>query len=126
MIQVVYDKIVNFCGVTKIPCVIVGSKCDLSISYVSFSFLKHTQKGVFVFFLSILYLLCGVCVFFFKLSYLSRQVDSTDGEKLAKVNDCAWIETSAKNGTNISMFIPFFFLSFWVTTFPTKKNWGWS
>jgi Ras family protein len=31
MIQVVYDKIVDFCGVTKIPCVIVGSKCDLSI-----------------------------------------------------------------------------------------------
>ena len=48
-------------------------------------------------------------MFFFKLSYLSRQVDSTDGEKLAKVNDCAWIETSAKNGTNISTFIPFFF-----------------
>jgi len=64
MIQVVYDKIVSFCGVTKIPCVIVGSKCDLS--------------------------------------NISRQVDSTDGEKLAKVNDCAWIETSAKNGTNIS------------------------
>jgi len=29
MIQVVYDKIVNFCGVTQIPCVIVGSKADL-------------------------------------------------------------------------------------------------
>jgi len=63
MIQVVYDKIVDFCGVTKIPCVIVGSKSDLSIA---------------------------------------RQVDSTDGEKLAKENDCAWIETSAKTGTNIS------------------------
>jgi hypothetical protein len=34
MMQVVYDKIVNFCGVPKIPCVIVGSKSDLSISYV--------------------------------------------------------------------------------------------
>ena len=34
--------------------------------------------------------------------YLRRQVDSTDGERLAKENDCAWIETSAKNGTNIS------------------------
>ena len=34
--------------------------------------------------------------------HLRRQVDSTDGEKLAKENDCAWIETSAKNGTNIS------------------------
>jgi Ras family protein len=45
-----------------------------------------------------------VCVFilFNSFSYLSRQVDSIDGEKLAKENDCAWIETSAKNGTNIS------------------------
>ncbi|KAG6850381.1 hypothetical protein H0H93_013936 [Arthromyces matolae] len=29
MIQIVYDKIVDFCGVTDIPCVIAGSKCDL-------------------------------------------------------------------------------------------------
>ena len=32
MIQIVYDKIVDFCGVSKIPCVIVGSKSDLSMS----------------------------------------------------------------------------------------------
>jgi len=63
MIQVVHDKIVDFCGLGRIACVIVGSKSDLS---------------------------------------MSRQVDSTDGERLAKENDCAWIETSAKNGTNIS------------------------
>jgi len=30
MIQIVYDKIVNFCGMKEIPCVIVGSKIDLS------------------------------------------------------------------------------------------------
>jgi hypothetical protein len=30
-----------------------------------------------------------------------RQVDAKDGEKLAKVNDCAWIETSAKNNVNV-------------------------
>jgi len=29
MIQILYDKIIDFCGVTEIPCVIVGSKCDL-------------------------------------------------------------------------------------------------
>ncbi|EJF62797.1 hypothetical protein DICSQDRAFT_135064 [Dichomitus squalens LYAD-421 SS1] len=29
MIQVVYDKIINFCGKNSIPCVIVGSKIDL-------------------------------------------------------------------------------------------------
>ncbi|KAF9040096.1 P-loop containing nucleoside triphosphate hydrolase protein [Panaeolus papilionaceus] len=63
MIQIVHDKIVDFCGVTKIPCVVVGAKCDLSIS---------------------------------------RQVDSRDGMELAKANDCAWIETSAKNDINVS------------------------
>jgi len=30
MIEILYDKIIDFCGVTEIPCVIVGSKCDLS------------------------------------------------------------------------------------------------
>ena len=29
MVQVVYDKIINFCGMHSIPCVIVGSKIDL-------------------------------------------------------------------------------------------------
>lgn len=29
MIQVVYDKIINFCGMAHIPCVIVGAKTDL-------------------------------------------------------------------------------------------------
>ncbi|KAI0053588.1 hypothetical protein FA95DRAFT_459561 [Auriscalpium vulgare] len=29
MIQIVYDKIINFCGIKEIPCVIVGSKIDL-------------------------------------------------------------------------------------------------
>ncbi|KIK09437.1 hypothetical protein K443DRAFT_594 [Laccaria amethystina LaAM-08-1] len=64
MVQIVYDKIVDFCGVSDIPCVIVGSKCDLSQS--------------------------------------SRQVDPSEGEKLAKENKCAWVETSAKDGTNVS------------------------
>ncbi|KAK0206659.1 P-loop containing nucleoside triphosphate hydrolase protein [Desarmillaria ectypa] len=34
MIQVIYDKIVDFCGVTEIPCVIVGSKVDLTTRQV--------------------------------------------------------------------------------------------
>lgn len=29
MIQIVYDKIIDFCGMNDIPCVIVGSKTDL-------------------------------------------------------------------------------------------------
>ncbi|KAH9965906.1 small GTPase superfamily [Russula dissimulans] len=35
MIQIVYDKIINFCGIKEIPCVIVGSKIDLSQRQVS-------------------------------------------------------------------------------------------
>ncbi|KAG7449319.1 uncharacterized protein BT62DRAFT_929283, partial [Guyanagaster necrorhizus] len=34
MIQVLYDKIVDFCGVTEIPCVVVGSKGDLTMRQV--------------------------------------------------------------------------------------------
>ena len=34
MIQIVHDKIVDFCGVSKIPCVIVGSKSDLYMACV--------------------------------------------------------------------------------------------
>lgn len=30
MVQVVYEKIINFCGLNEIPCVIVGSKSDLA------------------------------------------------------------------------------------------------
>ncbi|OBZ76613.1 GTP-binding protein rhb1 [Grifola frondosa] len=29
MVQTVYDKIINFCGINSIPCVIVGAKMDL-------------------------------------------------------------------------------------------------
>ncbi|KAI0068657.1 hypothetical protein BV25DRAFT_23127 [Artomyces pyxidatus] len=29
MVQIVYDKIINFCGIKEIPCVIVGAKTDL-------------------------------------------------------------------------------------------------
>ncbi|KAJ2931678.1 hypothetical protein H1R20_g5409, partial [Candolleomyces eurysporus] len=35
MIQIIYDKIVDFCGVKEIPCVIVGSKMDLQDKYVT-------------------------------------------------------------------------------------------
>ncbi|KAF5393570.1 hypothetical protein D9757_000064 [Collybiopsis confluens] len=32
MIRIIYDKIIGFCGVTDIPCVVVGSKVDLESS----------------------------------------------------------------------------------------------
>jgi len=34
MIQIVYDKIISYCGMNDIPCVIVGSKIDLQTSPV--------------------------------------------------------------------------------------------
>ncbi|KAJ7507753.1 P-loop containing nucleoside triphosphate hydrolase protein [Mycena galericulata] len=63
MIQIVYDKIIDFCGVTNIPCVIVGSKNDLDSS---------------------------------------RQVKHEEGQKLARANETAFIETSAKTNTNVA------------------------
>jgi len=35
MIQLVYDKILDFCGTQDIPCVIVGSKTDLQSRFVA-------------------------------------------------------------------------------------------
>ncbi|GLB33761.1 putative ras subfamily of RAS small GTPases [Lyophyllum shimeji] len=32
MVQIIYDKIIDFCGVMDIPCVIVGAKMDLKNS----------------------------------------------------------------------------------------------
>ncbi|KAF5353192.1 hypothetical protein D9756_007876 [Leucocoprinus leucothites] len=63
MIQIVHDKIIDFCGVSDIPCVIVGSKCDLAPT--------------------------------------GRQVDASDGEKLAQANKAAFVETSAKDNINV-------------------------
>jgi len=89
MIQIVHDKIVDFCGVSKIPCVIVGSKSDLYMSCVLLSF--HVDS-----------LFVTNCLYVTR-----RQVDAKDGEKLAKTNDCAWIETSAKNNVNVgAYFVP--------------------
>lgn len=36
MIQIVYDKIVDFCGVSDVPCVVVGSKSDLQHRYATY------------------------------------------------------------------------------------------
>lgn len=35
MVQVVYDKIIDYCGLKQIPCVIVGSKTDLPKRYAT-------------------------------------------------------------------------------------------
>ncbi|KAF9007020.1 P-loop containing nucleoside triphosphate hydrolase protein [Cyathus striatus] len=62
MVQIVYDKIIDFCGVSDIPCVIVGTKCDL---------------------------------------FQNRQVEATEGAKLAQINKAAFIEASAKDNVNV-------------------------
>lgn len=41
MIEIVYDKIIEFCGLNEIPCVIVGSKQDLQSRYVPVRELKR-------------------------------------------------------------------------------------
>ncbi|KAI0082454.1 hypothetical protein K474DRAFT_1585591 [Panus rudis PR-1116 ss-1] len=44
MIHVVYDKIINFCGFNSVPCVIVGSKTDLSPRQVNPDEGKHLAE----------------------------------------------------------------------------------
>ncbi|KAG6900941.1 hypothetical protein C0993_004378 [Termitomyces sp. T159_Od127] len=64
MIQVIYDKIIDFCGLMDIPCVIVGAKMDLQTS---------------------------------------RQVEKTEGQRLAEMKRAAYTETSAKKNANIAL-----------------------
>ena len=90
MIQIVYDKIVNYCGMNDIPCVIVGSKIDLQTRYVSPSPACHM--------FSFSTLFC--CPY----SPIVRQVKSNEGEDLAKINKAAWVETSAKNDINVGQY----------------------
>ena len=90
MIQIVYDKIVNFCGIKEIPCVIVGSKVDLPQRY-GFSLDLDAFR-------------LPPCL---DLTRCNRQVQPTEGEDLAKLNRAAWIETSAKNNVNVGE-LPFY------------------
>ncbi|KAF8346658.1 P-loop containing nucleoside triphosphate hydrolase protein [Amanita rubescens] len=52
MIQIVYDKIIDFCGVTELPCVIVGSKCDLlqnrQVDSIEGQRLAEANKAIFL------------------------------------------------------------------------------
>ncbi|KAF8637122.1 hypothetical protein AX17_003026 [Amanita inopinata Kibby_2008] len=52
MIQIVYDKITDFCGLTEMPCVIVGSKCDLvqnrQVEPIEGHRLAETNKAAFL------------------------------------------------------------------------------
>ncbi|KAG6865586.1 hypothetical protein C0991_001135 [Blastosporella zonata] len=80
MIQIVYDKIIDFCGVTDIPCVIVGSKCDLRQKY-------GVPRVPLV-----------VCLWFHSHS---RQVQLHEGQKLAKDLGAVWVETSAKENLRV-------------------------
>ncbi|KAJ3571421.1 hypothetical protein NP233_g3759 [Leucocoprinus birnbaumii] len=63
MVKILYDRILDFCGVQQVPCVIVGSKSDLQ-------------------------------------QY--RQIDPSEAQEFAKLNNAAWIETSAKKNLNVA------------------------
>ncbi|KAF9452511.1 hypothetical protein P691DRAFT_722005 [Macrolepiota fuliginosa MF-IS2] len=63
MVKILYDRILDFCGVQQVPCVIVGSKSDLQ---------------------------------------QFRQIDPTEAQELAKLNNAAWTETSAKKNSNVA------------------------
>ncbi|KAF7301630.1 F-box domain-containing protein [Mycena indigotica] len=80
MIQIIYDKIISFCGVTSVPCVIVGSKTDL------------VARFLLSFVLSLLNSSHG---------RRSRQVAITEGQQLADSNHTAFVETSAKENKNV-------------------------
>lgn len=82
MIQIVYDKIIAFCGVTDIPCVVVGSKVDLDSRYGS-TWPRIDPLKIYT---------STLC---------SRQVSPQDGEKLAQEINAAWVETSAKTNVNV-------------------------
>lgn len=81
MIQIVYDKIIDFCGVTELPCVIVGSKCDLLQKSVR---LPHPAQELI-----------------FSSFIFSRQVDSIEGQRLAEANKAIFLESSAKENVNV-------------------------
>lgn len=83
MIQIVYDKILDFSGLADVPCVVVGSKCDL----------QHRCAAVFL-----------PRLFARLTRSCSRQVQASEGEKLAQRIGAAWIETSAKDNINVGKY----------------------
>lgn len=96
MIQIVYDKIIDFCGMNDIPCVIVGSKTDLQTRW-------EPRCGSVV---------VSVGRFQRRPYSPTRQVEPKEGEKLAKENKAAWVETSAKNAINVGQYQFTLFFSF--------------
>ncbi|KAF7798914.1 hypothetical protein EIP86_010142 [Pleurotus ostreatoroseus] len=81
MVQIVYDKIINFCGMNQIPCVIVGSKTDLPKRCVRSVFSRRRPAH--------------------QHSKSAWSVSAEDGQNLATQTHSAYIETSAKTNTNV-------------------------
>ncbi len=91
MVRIVYDKIINFCGMNSIPCVIVGSKIDLPNRCVPSSDIAVAQSAAL-----------SPRPAPHSLSHASfRQVEDDEAKALAKELDAAFVETSAKNNTNV-------------------------
>ena len=103
MVNIIYDKIVNFTGNQDIPVVIVGSKLDL---------LSTTQRCVshFAWLYSSLWSAASHHHFLLPRPHLHatahspnlyRQVPEEEVEEFAKSINASWIETSAKENLNV-------------------------
>lgn len=82
MITTVHDKILDFAGLEKVPCVIVGQKLDLSDKRCGVS-LDGPRSGPQ------------------HQADMTRQVSTAEGEALAKKLNAAFIESSAKDNKNV-------------------------
>lgn len=78
MIQTVHDKILDFTGSPKVPCVIVGQKVDLKPEDRC---VTSYHKGS-------------------RADQISR-ITKAEGEALAKKLNAGFIESSAKDNTNV-------------------------
>lgn len=92
MVQVVYEKIINFCGLNEIPCVIVGSKSDLANRCVRGSAQLSCMTASSSAFPAVNS----------TPHPRPRQVPPQEGEKLAQEKHAAWVETSAKTNSNVN------------------------
>lgn len=83
MVRTVHDKIVNQSGMATIPCVVVGQKCDLAEARYVYTVSLQWHDGNNW------------------NSLETRQVPAAEGKKLADALGSAWLETSARQNSNI-------------------------
>lgn len=95
MIQTVHDKIINYTGSGNIPCVVVGQKSDLTttarLANLLSKLLAHSPSRLDV------------------SSVHPRQVPLQEGQKLAQSIGSAFLETSARQNSNVCKYPSFLF-----------------